>query len=213
MSFLMNPLYVQQAVMPEIEANAEIAEKVEESAAGVAANALDIVLPDAVIVGVGGDAGFIGALGGGGEIVKNYKTGEISAFGYISKSVGWQLAGGSGYFGLAWNLEQNKDYAGQFLTAEGSGAVFGAALSVSGNGSEKGLFAEDPVISLTGGLAFDVFHFVDGFSGSIKNSDYSDPKQIGPEEMRGQLLPSGALDTLLTVGHSALKYLNEKAGR
>ncbi len=145
------------------------------TAAGYAANALDFVLPDALVYGAEANGGFIGALGGGGQLVENYRSGEVSLFGYKSGSVGLQLGDISGQAGVIYNLEQNKDYAGGFHSLEGSATIFGASIAVPGNtlidGQDDGMNFKLGPWSITGSAGV-------GFlpaSGRVAESEYSNP--------------------------------------
>lgn len=172
-------------------------------AAGLGADVLDFVLPDAIVYGVEANGGFVGAMGGGGQIVENYRSGEVSTFYYYSGSVGLQLGDFSGQAGVIFNLEENKGYEGGSHSLAASGPVFGAAIAVSGNtlldGKDDGASIKKGPVSITGSAGM-------GFlpaSGRIAESEYSEPTTI----------PGLSPNTITTPGkvmqfsHDVLKWL------
>jgi hypothetical protein len=79
-------------------------------------------IPNGRVIGVSGGAGALGATVAGGEIVLNYDTGQISAFGFGGFQGGWNgVLSATAYTGLAWGLNgNNSNYSGGF-----SGFSFG----------------------------------------------------------------------------------------
>ena len=73
-------------------------------------------LPTGRTFGVSGGLGGVGSVGGGGEIVINYQSGQVSAFGFGGVQVGWNGgASGSAYTGFVYGLNgSNSNYSGGF---------------------------------------------------------------------------------------------------
>ncbi len=174
-------------------------------AAGLGADVLDFVLPDAIVYGAGANAGFVGAMGSGVQIVENYRSGEVSAFGYMSGSVGLQLGDFSGQAGVIFNLKENKGYEGGSHSLEGSATVFGAAIAVSGNtlldGKDDGASINKGPVSITGSAGM-------GFlpaSGRVAEYEFSKPITI-PGLSPNTITPPGKL---MQYSHDVLRWLEK----
>lgn len=137
-------------------------------------------IPSGRTTGASGGVGGVGSPGGGGELVVNYDTGQVSAFAFGCLQVGWNGgASGSVYTGFVWGLNgSNSNYSGGFTGVNG-----GAGLGVFAESSSGGLTAgpsglvpnrnvNAAGISVGGGL-------LGGFSGGVTATNYSDPTQLG----------------------------------
>jgi len=83
------------------------------TAAEIAGN----LAPDAHILGgsLNGAGLFAGVVGG--EVLTNFDTGQVSAFSYVGWGGGAVVkANATGYTGFVWNIEDNKEYEGVFVT-------------------------------------------------------------------------------------------------
>jgi hypothetical protein len=137
-------------------------------------------IPTGRTEGVSGGLGGVGSVGGGGELVVNYNSGQVSAFGFGGVQVGWNGgASGSVYTGFVYGLNNsNSNYSGGFTGANGGAGIGGFAASSSGGltGGAGGLAPNGAVkaggISLGGGL-------LGGFSGGLTATNYTNPLQLG----------------------------------
>src|SRR5579883_3053744 len=137
-------------------------------------------LPTGRTEGASGGLGGVGSVGGGGELVVNYNSGQVSAFGFGGVQVGWNGgASGSVYIGFVYGLNNsNSNYSGGFTGANGGAGIGGFAASSSGGltGGTAGLSPSGAVkaggISLGGGL-------LGGFSGGLTATNYTNPLQLG----------------------------------
>jgi hypothetical protein len=177
--------------------------KARKGVAGAGASALDLVLPDALVYGVEANGGFVGAMGAGGQVVENYRTGDISLFGYSSASVGLQLGDASAHGGVIFNLEDNEDYAGGFHSVSGSAAVLGASIAVPGDslidGDDDGMSFTSGPWSITGSAGVSFFPV----SGRVAESEYSAPITI-PGAIPDPFSPAGMV---MYGGHAVLRWL------
>jgi len=137
-------------------------------------------IPSGRTTGASGGVGGVGSPGGGGELVVNYDTGQVSAFAFGGLQVGWNGGvSGSVYTGFVWGLNgTNSNYSGGFTGVNGGAGLGGFAESSSGGltGGTSGLVPNGNVnaagISLGGGL-------LGGFSGGVTATNYSNPAQLG----------------------------------
>lgn len=91
-------------------------------------------IPSGRTVGVSGGLGLVGGPVGGGEIVINYDSGQMSAFAFGGTQVGWiGGAQGSAYTGFVYGLnDSNSNYSGGFTGASGGKGLGGFVQSSSG---------------------------------------------------------------------------------
>ena len=93
--------------------------------------------------GVSGGLGGVGSVGGGGEVVINYNSGQVSALGFGGVQVGWNGgASGSAYTGFVYGLnDSNSNYSGGFTGVNGSAGYEGFVARSSGGltGGASGL--------------------------------------------------------------------------
>ena len=137
-------------------------------------------LPTGRTVGVSGGLGGVGSVGGGGEVVINYQSGQVSAFGFGGVQVGWNGgASGSAYTGFVYGLNgSNSNYSGGFTSVNGGAGFGGFAARSSGGltGGAGGLLPASGVtaagVSFGGGL-------LSGVSGGVSATNYSNPFQFG----------------------------------
>ncbi len=137
-------------------------------------------IPSGRTEGVSGGLGGVGSVGGGGELVFNYNSGQVSAFGFGGVQVGWNGgASGSIYTGFVYGLNSsNSNYSGGFTgfnVGDGLG-IFGASSSGGLSGGTGGLAPNGAVtaggISLGGGL-------LGGLAGGATATNYTNPLQLG----------------------------------
>lgn len=69
-------------------------------------------IPSGRVAGVSGSVGAVGSFLGGGEVVMNYNTGQMTAFAYGGAQVGWNgVVGASAYTGFVYGLNgSNSNY-------------------------------------------------------------------------------------------------------
>jgi hypothetical protein len=131
-------------------------------------------------MGASGGLGGIGSVGGGDEVVVNYNSGQVSAFGFGGLQVGWNGgASGSIYTGFVYGLNNsNSNYSGGFTGVNGGAGLGGFAASSSGGltGGASGLAPNGQVkvggVSVGAGL-------IGGFSGGVTATNYTKPLQLG----------------------------------
>jgi hypothetical protein len=137
-------------------------------------------IPSGRTEGASGGLGGVGSVGGGGELVFNYNSGQVSAFGFGGVQVGWNGgASGSIYTGFVYGLNSsNSNYSGGFTgfnVGDGLG-IFGASSSGGLTGGTGGLAPNGAVtaggISLGGGL-------LGGLAGGATATNYTNPLQLG----------------------------------
>lgn len=162
-------------------------------------------LPTGRTVGVSGGLGGVGSVGGGGEIVINYQSGQVSAFGFGGVQVGWNGgASGSAYTGFVYGLNgSNSNYSGGFTGVNGGAGFGGFAARSSGGltGGAGGLLPTSGVtatgVSFGGGL-------LSGATGGVTATNYSNPFQFGAglSALIGNLNP---IDSLLSAAQQVCK--------
>jgi hypothetical protein len=142
------------------------------------------VIPSGATSGLSGGVGGIGSLGGGGELVVNYNSGQVSAFGFGGAQVGWNGGlSGSAYSGFIYGLnDSNSNYAGGFTGING-GAGLGFFLASSSGGFAGGarglaVHPSAPGAVTAGGISFGG-GLVSGFSGGVTATTYTNPVQLG----------------------------------
>jgi hypothetical protein len=156
-------------------------------------------IPSGRTEGASGGLGGVGSVGGGGELVLNYNSGQVSAFGFGGVQVGWTGgASGSVYSGFVYGLNNsNSNYSGGFTGVNGGAGLGGFAASSSGGltGGASGLAPNGAVkaggISFGGGL-------LGGFSGGVTATNYTNPAQLG------KYWAFGPVDLLLSAARRVL---------
>jgi RHS repeat-associated protein len=138
-------------------------------------------IPSGRTVGLSGGLGLVGGPVGGGEIVINYNSGQMSAFAFGGAQVGWiGGAQGSAYTGFVYGLNNsNSNYSGGF-TGGNAGALvggFGAASSGGLTGSTRDLIP-DPRGVKAGGVSVGG-SLLGGINGGLNATDYTKPLQLG----------------------------------
>jgi len=157
-------------------------------------------IPSGRTVGASGGAGGVGSVGGGGELLVNYNSGQVSAYGFGGVQVGWNGGlSGSLYGGFIWGLNSsNSNYKGGFSGVNAGAGLGGFAASSSGGltGGPSGLVPNGAVrvggIGLGGGL-------LGGFSGGVTATNYTKPLQLG------KFWAFGPLDALLYAARQVCK--------
>jgi len=142
-------------------------------------------------VGVGSSAGTLGGVTGGGEVVLNYNTGQVSGFGYAGGFAGFNGGGSvSVTGGMIFNLGQsNSNYSGPFTTAAGSIGPFGAFVSITGTPNSLNL-SQPKVLGMSAGASL----FGVG-TGTLGVTKYSNPHDLG--NFAKGTIPAGELDYLM----------------
>lgn len=138
------------------------------------------LVPSGSVTGASGGLGGIGSAGGGVDVVKNYDTGQVSAFVFGGFQVGWNGGvSGSIYRGFVWGLNgSNSNYSGGFSGLNGGAGLGSFAESSSGGltSGTGGLLPNGEVnsagISFGGGI-------LGGFSGGATATNYTAPRQLG----------------------------------
>jgi hypothetical protein len=149
--------------------------------------------------------GGFGSVGGGGEIVINYGSGQVSAFGFGGVQVGWNGgASGSVYAGPVYGLNSsNSNYSGGFTGVNGGVGLglFGARGSGGLTGGAAGLVPTGGVtaagVSVGAGL-------LSGATGGVTATNYSNPFQFGPR-LGAAILNLSPVNTLLYAAAQACK--------
>ena len=156
-------------------------------------------IPSGRTMGASGGLGGVGSVGGGGEVVLNYNSGQVSAFGFGGVQAGWNGgASGSVYTGFVYGLNNsNSNYSGGFTGVNGGAGLGGFAASSSGGltGGASGLAANGAVNA--GGMSFGG-GLLGGFSGGVTATNYSNPSQLG------KYWAFGPLDLLLSAARQVL---------
>ncbi len=135
------------------------------------------------MIGVSGGAGGLGATVAGGELVLNYDTGQVSAFGFGGLQGGWNgVLSATAYTGLAWGLySDNSNYKGGF-----SGFSAGTNLGIFSDRSSGGLTggtggmvpSRGPgTVTVVGATAS--ASLIGRFSFGVNATNYSNPIQLG----------------------------------
>jgi RHS repeat-associated protein len=139
------------------------------------------VIPSGRTVGASGALGLLGGPTGGGEVVINYNSGQISAFAFGGAQVGWNgAASGSINSGFVYGLnDSNSNYSRGFTGVGGSAGGGGFLQSSSGglsNGA-KGLIPNPRAVTVGGGSVG--ASLLGGFSGGVSATHYTKPLQLG----------------------------------
>lgn len=162
-------------------------------------------LPTGRTIGVSGGLGGVGSVGGGGEVVINYQSGQVSAFGFGGVQVGWNGgASGSAYTGFVYGLNgSNSNYSGGFTGVNGGAGFGGFAARSSGGltGGAGGLLPTSGVtaagVSFGGGL-------LSGVSGGVSATNYSNPFQFG-SRLSALIRNLSPVDSLLYAAQQVCK--------
>jgi len=141
-------------------------------------------LPSGRTFGVSGTFGGLGAAGGGGELLLNYNTGQVSAFGFGVGGVGWNGAlQVSAYTGFVRGIVgDNSNYSGGFSGYNGGwiGGVFhewsSEGLSGLVHRGPSALPANGPVRVTGFSLSWTPVNLP---TGGLTAADYSKPSQLG----------------------------------
>jgi RHS repeat-associated protein len=147
--------------------------------------AICATIPSGRTIGVSGGVGAVGSIIGGGEIVMNYDSGQVSAFGFGGTQIGWNgAASASVYSGAIYGLEaDNSNYSKGFTGGNVSlpigGGVVGIGAFAGGSsggftGGAKGLIPGGPVVV---GLSAGVSAAYGVGGGTVTH--YSKPVQLG----------------------------------
>ncbi len=138
-------------------------------------------IPSGRTTGVSAGVGGVGSPGGGGELVVNYNSGQVSAYAFGGVQVGWNGGiSGSVYSGFVWGLNNsNSNYSGGFTGVNGGAGLGGFAASSSGGltGGPSGLIP-DPRGVTAGGVSLGA-GLLGGFSGGVTATNYTNPAQLG----------------------------------
>jgi RHS repeat-associated protein len=181
-----------------------------------AADALDFVLPDARIINVSGTVGPGAAPGVGVQIVENYRSGEVSAFGYYEVAAGYTSGDLSYLGGFVWALPQNSDYRGGFISGEFALGIPSVNFFCSGN-SGIGPAGGTPRIDWSGpkGFAAGPSLSIPGFR--VTFSEFSQPVDLPllrPGDLNGTFDLKARLSSLfLTLAHKLRAYLAKKGSQ
>ena len=158
-------------------------------------------IPSGRTMGVSGGVGGVGSVVGGGELVINYDSGQVSAFGFGGAQVGWN--GGlsaSAYSGFVWGLNSsNSNYSGGFTGVNGGAGLGGFASSSSGGltGGPSGL-VPNPRSVTAAGVSLGT-GLLPGFTGGVNATNYTNPLQLG------KYWASSPLDGLFIAARSLCK--------
>jgi hypothetical protein len=138
-------------------------------------------IPSGRVVGVSGGLGAVGAVVGGGELVVNYNSGQVSAFGFGGTQAGWNgVASGSVYAGYVWGLNNsNSNYSRGFSGVQGGARGFVGLIQASSGGLTAdlgGAASLQPPVVVAGGLGTGA---VGPFTAGVTVTEYSPPLSIG----------------------------------
>ena len=179
------------------ESNTSILDTIVDSVVQVVETAKDVIctaLPSGRVIGASGAIGFFAANVGGGELLLNYNTGELSAFGYAGMQGGFN--GGisrTGNVGFVWGLGSDSSaYGGWFR---------GGALSVGTLGVSAAKSPTSPVtaVSLTAGAS----RVPVRVSGGGTATYYSPPFSFG--NVRPFVATTNPIDNALFAARDACK--------
>jgi RHS repeat-associated protein len=139
-------------------------------------------IPSGRTIGVSGALGAVGSIVGGGEIVVNYNSGQVSAFGFGGTQAGWNGgASGSVYSGYVYglsdsNLNYSRGFTGVNISPKslGGGGVFAAASS-GGIGDAKNAFSLRSPTVVGASLGASIIPSL----GGVTTTHYSKPVQLG----------------------------------
>lgn len=141
-------------------------------------------IPSGRVVGVSGGAGGLGATVGGGELVLNYNSGQISAFGFGGFQAGWNgVLSASAYTGVAWGLNSsNSNYAGGFTGFNVGTPAGGGFVATSSGGVTNGVGGLSPStgsgsVTVAGGSIG--LALLGKFQGGLSGTNYTQPLQLG----------------------------------
>lgn len=120
-------------------------------------------IPSGRTVGVSGVIGAVGSVIGGGELLVNYDSGEVSAFGFGGTQVGWNGGlSGSVYSGYIKGLDSsNSNYSRGLSGVNGALGVGGGVLGIGGfaaassgelTGGARGLVSLNPPVVVGGSV-------------------------------------------------------------
>lgn len=147
---------------------------------GKAGGSICKLIPSGRTVGAVGGVGGVGVVQGGGELVLNYDSGQISAFGFGGTQIGWNGgASASVYSGMVFGLDSsNSNYSGGFTGANG-GALMGGFVASSSGGLTRGAAGVVPngqvkVAGMSAGVSL-----LGTPTGGATVTNYSDPVQLG----------------------------------
>jgi RHS repeat-associated protein len=136
-------------------------------------------IPSGSTTGASGSMGGIGSVVAGGEIVKNYNTGQVSMFGFGGLQGGWNGGfSGTVYTGAVYGLNgSNSNYAGGFTGGYGTVGPVGAfAESSNGIADGKGPAPDGKVksVGMSGGASL-----VGAVTGGVSSTVFTPPLQGG----------------------------------
>ena len=189
---------------------------VPKQAYRMAADALDFVLPDARVINFSGTVGPVAAPGAGVQIVENYRTGEVSAFGYYEVGIGYTSGDLSYLGGFVWDLPQNADYSGGFVSGEVGLGIPGVSIFCSGN-SGIGPGGGTPAINWSGPKGFVAGPSLSIPGARVTFSEYSQPVPLPlrPGDLDSFFDSPGSWlsSTLLRLAHELRAYLEKKGSQ
>ena len=140
-------------------------------------------VPNGRVTGVSDGVGAVGASVGGGEIVMNYDTGQVSAFGFGGFQGGRNgVASATAYTGLAWGLNgDNSNYSGGFtgFSAGTNVGIFGDRSSGGLTGGFGGMVPRRGPGTVTVVGASASVSLVGRFTYGLNATNYTHPAQLG----------------------------------
>ena len=136
-------------------------------------------LPSGRMIGISGGIGGIVSPGGGGELVVNYDSGQVSAFGFGGLQTGWNGGlSGSVYSGFVWGLnDSNSNYSGGFTGFNGALGLGGFIASSSGGLGDPSESIPNFDVTTAGVSAG--WGILGGWSGGATATNYTKPVQLG----------------------------------
>jgi hypothetical protein len=139
------------------------------------------LIPSGRTIGVSGGVGAVGSVIGGGELVVNYDSGQVSAFVFGGAQVGWNGGlSGSLYSAYIYGLDRsNSNYSAAFTgvnAGAGIGSVFVASSSGKLTGGARGLLPNGRPTVVGGGVGASL---VGDFSFGASSTHYTKPLQLG----------------------------------
>jgi RHS repeat-associated protein len=138
-------------------------------------------IPSGRTIGASGGVGGVGSPGGGGEVLMNYNSGQVSVFGFGGLQIGWNgVISGSVYTGFVWGLNNsNSNYSGGFTGVNAGAGLGGFAASSSGGlTGGPGQLIPNPRDVTAAGVSFGA-GLVGAVSGGVTATNYSKPAQLG----------------------------------
>jgi RHS repeat-associated protein len=137
-------------------------------------------IPSGRTYGVSGALGAVGSIVFGSELVINYNSGQVSAFGYAGSQVGWNgVASASVYSGSIWGLnDSNSNYSDGFTGANGGGGITGFVAASSGGlkGGARGAVSLHRPVAVGAGTGASL---LGGVSFGVTGTHYTEPRQLG----------------------------------